>query len=153
MSPSGIDPISSYLGKVDGHHNAEVRSVLDPLSEMAERMRVAVASITHFNKPGDSKRALHRIIGSIAFVAAARIAFAVVADAEKEGRLLFLPVKNNIARRPPGLAYYLTQSLVARDVVPGGIVASSVDWCREPVDIDVDATPSLRQPTHGAFSP
>ncbi len=36
-----IDPISSYLGKVDSHKISEVRGVLEPLSEMAERMRAA----------------------------------------------------------------------------------------------------------------
>jgi len=37
-----IDPVSSYLGKVDSHKNADVRSVLEPLGEMAARMRVAI---------------------------------------------------------------------------------------------------------------
>jgi putative DNA primase/helicase len=45
-----IDTINSYLGKTDSHKNAEVRQVLDPLSKMAERKRIAVASITHFSK-------------------------------------------------------------------------------------------------------
>jgi putative DNA primase/helicase len=46
-----IDPISSYLGKTDSHKNANVRGVLEPLAEMAERTRVAVYSVTHFSKP------------------------------------------------------------------------------------------------------
>jgi hypothetical protein len=33
-----IDPISSYMGKADGHKNTEVRGALEPLSEMAERL-------------------------------------------------------------------------------------------------------------------
>ena len=32
-----VDPVSSYLGKTDSHKNSEVRGVLEPLSEMAER--------------------------------------------------------------------------------------------------------------------
>ena len=79
-----IDPISSYLGKTDSHKNAEVRGVLEPISEMAERMRVAVLSVTHFSKTGaaNTTKAFHRFIGSIAFVGAPRIAFAVIEDAE-----------------------------------------------------------------------
>src|SRR5215469_17170241 len=63
-----IDPVSSYLGKTDSHKNSEVRSVLEPLSEMAERTGVSILSITHFSKTGSNNttKALHRFIGSIA---------------------------------------------------------------------------------------
>jgi hypothetical protein len=129
-----IDPISSYLGKTDSHKNADVRSVLEPLGDLAERLRVAVVGITHLSK-GDGK-AINRFIGSIAFVAAARTAFAVVTDNEDESglRRLFLPVKNNIAARPDGLAFRLAQRLVAEDVI-----GSYVEWdSSAPVTISVD---------------
>ena len=46
-----IDPISSYLGRgLDSHRNSDVRGVLEPLSEMAERLGVAIVSVTHFSK-------------------------------------------------------------------------------------------------------
>jgi hypothetical protein len=47
-----IDPISSYLGKVDSHKNAEVRSVLEPLGELAARRGVAIICNNHFSKGG-----------------------------------------------------------------------------------------------------
>lgn len=129
-----IDPVSSYLGKTDSHKNADVRSVLEPLSDMAERLRVAIVAITHLSK-GDGK-AINRFIGSIAFVAAARTAFAVVEDTEDSSRLrrLLLPVKNNIAAKPEGLAFRLAQREVA-----DGIIGSHVVWDEtSPVTVSVD---------------
>jgi RecA-family ATPase len=125
-----IDPVSSYLGKTDSHKNSEVRGVLEPLAEMADRTRVAVLSITHFNKPGSANtvKALHRIIGSVAFSAAPRVAFAVIEDAENPGRYLVLHAKNNLAPAPQGLAYRLEQTIITN-----GIVASRIAWETQPV--------------------
>ena len=122
-----IDPVSSYLGKTDSHKNSEVRGVLEPLSEMAERKRVAILSVTHFSKAGaanNTTKALHRFIGSIAFTGAPRAAFAVIDDAEHEGRRLFLHAKNNLARPPQGLAFRLGQCLIADDIVASRISGS-----------------------------
>ncbi len=127
-----VDPVSSYLGKTDSHKNSDVRGVLEPLSEMAERTRVAILSVTHFSKVGanNTTKALHRFIGSIAFTGAPRAAFAVIEDAEHDGRRLFLHAKNNFARAPQGLAFRLEQCLVG-----DGIVASRILWEAEPVAI------------------
>jgi putative DNA primase/helicase len=142
-----IDPVSSYLGKIDSHKNAEVRGVLEPIGEMAERTRVAILSVTHFSKTGanTTSKALHRFIGSIAFTGAPRAAFAVIEDTEHEGRRLFLPVKNNLARMPRGLAFRLEQRLVGP---ADSIVASCVSWDSEPVSIT--ANEALAADTAGA---
>src|SRR5262245_37389388 len=120
-----IDPISSYMGKADSHKNSEVRGALEPLSEMAERMQLAILSITHFSKAGSgtTTNALHRFIGSIAFVGAPRAAFAVIQDADQEGRMLVPRRKTHMAPRPQGRAYRLLQTIVG-----DGIVASYVHW-------------------------
>jgi hypothetical protein len=127
-----IDPVSSYLGKTDSHKNSEVRGVLEPLSDMAERMRVAVLSITHFSKANSnsSNKALHRFIGSIAFTGAPRTAFAVMEDPDDRNRKLFLHAKNNLAAPPQGLAFRLEQTIVG-----DGIVASRIVWETQPVTI------------------
>jgi putative DNA primase/helicase len=127
-----VDPVSSYLGKTDSHKNSEVRGVLEPLSEMAERTRVAILSVTHFAKAGanTSTKALHRFIGSIAFTGAPRAAFAVIEDTENEGRRLFLHAKNNLAPAPQGLAFRMEECLVG-----DGILASRTSWDTGPVSI------------------
>jgi hypothetical protein len=132
-----IDPISSYLGKVDSHKNAELRAVLEPIGRMAERQRVAMLSITHFNKSGAGTptKALYRFIGSIAFTAAPRVAFVVADDPDNKDRRLLLHGKNNLAPTPQGLAYRLMQTLVGEQE---DIVASYVAWESEPVSTTAD---------------
>jgi putative DNA primase/helicase len=130
-----IDPLSSYMLNVDSHRNTDVRAVLEPMEEMAERMKVAILATTHLSK-GDGK-AINRIIGSIAFVAAARAVFTVVEDPDEEGRRLLLHVKNNIARPQPGLAFRLEQ----REIAPG-ILGSAVAW-DETASVSVTADQAL----------
>jgi putative DNA primase/helicase len=131
-----IDPITSYLGNVDSHKNADLRRVLEPIGRMAERARVGIVSNTHFAKPnGNGARALHRFIGSIAFVAAARMAFIAVEDPDDSDRNLFLEAKNNLASQQQGLAYRKLQRLVGPQ---SDIVASYIDWDREPVSMTAD---------------
>jgi putative DNA primase/helicase len=132
-----IDPVSSYLGKVDGHKNSEVRGVLEPLSEMAARLGVAILSVTHFSKDGSGKsaKALHRFVGSIAFIGAPRMAFTVMPDPEDATRSLFLHVKNNLAAPPKGLAFRKEQ----REAAPG-IIAAAIVWESSYIEATADET-------------
>ncbi len=106
-----IDPITSYLGKVDSHKNAELRSVLEPLGEMASRLDVTVIANTHLSKAATGS-ANSRVIGSVAFVNHARAAFIVTADPEDGGRRLFLPSKTNLGRPREGLAYRIADTTI-----------------------------------------
>lgn len=105
-----IDPVSSYLGKIDSHKNADVRSVLEPLGEMAARLRVAIICNNHFSKGGGSANS--RVIGSVAFVNQARAAFIVTPDDKDETRMLLIPSKMNIAPIRHGLAYRIEGCLI-----------------------------------------
>ena len=129
-----IDPVSSYLGKTDSHKNADVRGTLEPLGDMASRLRVAVVSITHFSK-GSGQSAVNSFIGSIAFVAAARAAFIVTRDPESEdpARRLFVQAKNNLAADHGGLAFRVEQRMVGND-----ILASAIAWESEKVTRNAD---------------
>ena len=120
-----IDPISSYKGAIDSHKNTEVRSVLEAVGEMAARRGVALLGVTHFSKGGGQK-AINSFIGSIAFIAAARTAFAVLNDPDDGERRLFLAVKNNLAPMNDGLAFRILQHIVKTPTTD--TVASAICW-------------------------
>ncbi len=134
-----IDSVTAYMGKIDSHKNTDVRAVLAPLGELAEERQVAIASVTHFTKGsgGASTKAIDRIIGSVAFVAAPRIGLTVISDPDDPDRRLFLHVKNNISRAPQGLAFRIEQHVVASDE-KGDILGSCIAWDGEPVEKTAD---------------
>ncbi len=101
-----IDPVTAYLGNLDGNDNGGIRGVLRPLAELAARRAVAIIGLSHLNKAA-GMAALHRVTGSLAFVAAARAVHLVVADREDKTRKLFLPLKCNLAPDPGGLAFHI----------------------------------------------
>src|SRR5262249_36527587 len=113
-----IDPITSYMGsKIDSHRVTDVRAVLEPLAAWAEEHKVAVLGITHPPKNAPAK-AIHALVGSIAYVAAARVVFLAIEEPGSERRLL-LAVKNNLAPPAPGLGYALVQTIVSKGIVRG----------------------------------
>jgi len=132
-----IDPISAALGHgksgIDSHNNSDVRSALRPLADLAARYRVCVVCVTHFNK-GTGMKAISRVIGSIAFVAAARVAFVVLKDPDNPERHLMLQLKNNLAPDRDGLAFRTEEVLLQ----PEGVTAVRVIFEPEPVGMVAD---------------
>jgi len=122
-----IDPISAYLGGTDSHKNADVRALLSPLSDLAEKFDVAIVLVTHLNK--GSGAAIYRATGSIAFAAAARSSWVVVKDKEDGSRRLMLPAKNNLGTDDSGMAYRI-------ETAPNN--APVLIWEPNPVNIDIN---------------
>ena len=106
-----IDPLTSYLGPVDSHKNAELRSVLEPLGAMAARQRITVIGNTHLSK-AQGGSANSRVIGSVAFVNHARAVFMAMPDPDDRARRLFLPSKTNLGRAREGLAYRIADATI-----------------------------------------
>lgn len=105
-----IDPITAYCGATDSHKNAEIRSLLTPLAELAAKHRVAVVCVSHLNKGQGA--AIYRTMGSLAFVAAARAAYVVAKDKNDPKRRLFMPIKNNLGDDTNGLAYRIVDGRI-----------------------------------------
>lgn len=99
--------------------------MLEPVTKLAERRGVTVLGIMHVGKASD-RQARHRALGSVAFVNAARLVFAIGADPDDPGRRLLVPVKANLCREAPALAFGLEDAdgvaRVVWDAAPVGDV-------------------------------
>ena len=109
-----IDPLSAFLGSyVDSHRDADVRSTLAPLVQLAEDKNIAILGVMHLNKSGTGN-ALYRGLGSIAFVATARTVWLVSKDPDNPDtkRRLLTPVKYNVLVDPTGLAFEIVNGRI-----------------------------------------
>jgi hypothetical protein len=138
-----IDPASSYMGgAIDASKNTAVRSVLDPITKLAQDLQCAVVSITHFRK-GTSAKAVDKVMDSVAFVNAPRCALGAYLDPSEVGDFnneggdvrsyVFVPMKTNLpGARPAGLSYRIDEVIGgegltdARDGSP--IKTSKIVW-------------------------
>lgn len=123
-----IDPIGSFLGgRTDAHRDNEVRAVLAPVAQLAERTGAAVLMVAHRRKSlGGS--ADDSALGSRAFTGLARAVWHLSADPEDDERRLWLPGKNNLAKRVSGLAFRIV----------GAGAEGRVEWETEPVNLSAD---------------
>lgn len=129
-----IDPISAFMGAVDSHNNSDVRAALAPLRDLAEDWGVAVILVSHLNKGGG--KGVYRVMGSLAFIAASRAAYAVCKSRNNPQRRLFLPIKSNLGGDQQGLSYSLEPTEVPTD--DGPIETCRVRWHDDPVTISAD---------------
>jgi hypothetical protein len=142
-----IDPISAYLGNIDSHKNADVRSLLAPLSELAARHNTAIIGVSHLSK-AEGKQALMRVNGSLAFVAAARAAYLVTADPQDKTRRLLLPMKNNLGPDATGLAFRIEGENISSPAGP--LATSRVSWESDAVPMDADEAMEAESTSRGA---
>jgi hypothetical protein len=141
-----IDPITAYMGgKMDAHKTTEVRSQLGPLKDFAEKLNVAVSTITHPAK-NTSQKAIDQFIGSQAFIAAGRIGHVCIEEVvgegddekTKTGRIWFANAKNNPHTKMPTLAFRITEAIIGQDDNRTNIAAPHVVWDKDAVDITAD---------------
>lgn len=111
-----IDPISAYMGDADSHNNAEVRGILAQLSAVAGRVGTAIVCVTHLNKSPGGK-AVYRAMGSLAFTAAARMAWQIAKMPGDESQRAMVLVKSNLPNVAEGLSFR-----IARNEDGGGFV-------------------------------
>ena len=99
-----VDPFAAYLSGADSYVDAEIRSLLAPLAQMAEETDAAVLLIRHLTKARLGP-AMHRGGGSVGILAAARSALLLAEDPDDATRRVLASVKCNVAKRPPSLVF------------------------------------------------
>ena len=129
-----IDPLSAYLGRRDSYRNAEMRSLLTPLSDFAARTGIAVLAINHLNKLGHGP-AIYRSMGSLAFTAAARSVMAVLPDPQEPADRLLISLKNNVAEWTDGYRFRVEASVESES---SGPQAPVVVWKDTRVTLSAD---------------
>lgn len=97
-----IDPITAFLGKVDGNSASGVRGLFAELKLISEEIGCSILVITHNNKT-QGQKALDKISGSIAFGAATRISYVFGLNpgnniVQMEGKFIMAQTKNNLAK-------------------------------------------------------
>jgi len=136
-----IDPITAYLSNgTDSHKNSEVRRALLPLQQLAQRTGVAVVLVSHLNK-GTSENSIHRVMGSLAFTAAARTSYLVVKSRNNPLVRQFLPSKGNVGPEGHGIAYEVDPVTIEADGVP--IETCRIQW--DPTPLRLTADEALQQ--------
>jgi len=92
-----IDPIQAYLGSgVDMHRANETRPLLEALRRLAEQYQCAIVCIRHPAKSSQGGKALHRGLGSVDFIGAARTGIFVEQHPADPTTVLVAQSKSNI---------------------------------------------------------
>jgi hypothetical protein len=105
-----VDPLMAFLsGETNSHRDQDIRRALAPLAGLAERTGAAVLVIRHLNKTS-ANNPLYRGGGSIGIIGAARMAFVVGKDPQKENRRVLASTKNNLAMPPASLMFGLEEA-------------------------------------------
>src|SRR5579863_6427257 len=99
-----IDPVSSYLGRADLNKEQELRRVLIPVRDVAERSGVTVIGLGHFNKRADVN-ALGRVSGAVAMSGVPRAVWTFGKSPTEDDVFLMQRGKLNVAARTTGLRY------------------------------------------------
>lgn len=121
-----IDPLTSYLGGVNMYVANEVRDILKPLKELAQKYNCAIVFIMHLNKNSGTS-ATNRTLGSVDFVSIARSVLLVTEDPQDKTKRLLIPVKTNLMKdsEKRALCYKINDN-------------GSVEWIEDRGNINAD---------------
>lgn len=102
-----FDPLQAFVGKSNISSTNEMRNILGPLSEIANRTGCAIVILFHFNK-NFSAPSMYRILGSIDIVALARSILVLSEHPDDNEKKILCPIKNNFCNANKSLAFKFT---------------------------------------------
>jgi hypothetical protein len=103
-----LDPFFAFLGPdVAGLNDLMIRRALDPLARVAQATGAAVLLIRHLRK-ASAGEAIHRGLGSIAILGAARTALLVALDPDDPERRVLACSKSNLGSLAASLGFRIT---------------------------------------------
>ena len=133
-----LDPIQSFFGDADMHRANQTRPLLDALGALAEKYTCAIVCIRHPAKPGEGiGKALHRGLGSVDIIGAARTGLFIEQYPGDETQALMCQTKSNLGLKGR------TQIFSKKEGV--------FTWVRVSRLTDEDLAGSGRGPNHRAF--
>ena len=101
-----FDPLQAFLGgKVDMNRSNETRPVLANLAAIADRTRCSIILISHMNKSFKDSPAIHRALGSVDIVGAARSVIQIGRSAKDPDERIAVHVKANGSAQGPSIAF------------------------------------------------
>jgi putative DNA primase/helicase len=106
-----FDPLTGYVGRAKINDDQELRRVLIPLRELAERAQVTIVGLGHFNKRSDVS-ALHRVGGAVAMSGVARAVWMFTKDPDDSGLYKMLLGKGNLTKKRTGLKYRFEEKMI-----------------------------------------
>lgn len=104
-----VDPITSTIGG-DLHKVTDVRKALDPLTNLAQELQIAVIAIMHFNK--GTGNASEKLSGSHAFRDAVRSVLLFATDEETGQRVVTIDKSNYSKSQGESFAFNLVSQTV-----------------------------------------
>ncbi len=132
-----IDPVTNYLGGLSMNKENEMRDLLMPLAELAQRKGICVITVGHFNKKtsSDNVQLLDRVMGAAAFHGVARQTFMFGDDPEDDDKFTHIM---NFGRPDdkPALRYKTYKKTIEFEGKQSDVIG--VEWLGPAESVDVD---------------
>lgn len=133
-----IDPILDFSGKINPNAAQEVRSLLNPLINLAVKFSFSLLLIAHLNK-SQSMAAIYRTSGATAaWLGKCRASFLIFRDREDPAKRYFIPLKANLSPEdPPQLCFRLINGQVIFEKLEEKIdIEEHIALQRQPIEAD-----------------